>query len=138
AEAHPRVGKPLELVVRLTSADKPIDRNARVTVTLVRPKVLERLLAGIKPTELRSFEPGLSIKEQKQLALVQKSERWIALKSKPEQLGMRSNQKGEFRALIQPRVPGIYTAVITVDAGDDRVGRFNRTATAVTVVRSAR
>jgi hypothetical protein len=132
---RPRVGSPFELVVRLTSGGKPIHRTSRVTVSLMRPRVgLDRLLGDIKPGELRAFEPGMSVNEQKELALVQKAERWIALKPKPEQLAMKANQKGEFRARIQPSVTGIYTAVVTIEGVDERVGRFNRTTTAVTVV----
>ena len=136
---RPRVGSPLELVVRSTSTGKPLIRQARVTVTLTRPKTsLDRILADIKPAELRVFEPGLSINEQKQLVLAQKSERLMGLKSKPEQLVLQANRRGEFRGRIQPRVPGIYTAVVTIEGTDDRAGRFTRTATVVTVVRSSR
>lgn len=103
---------------------------------LTRPKTsLDRILAGIKPAELRVFEPGLSINEQKHLVLAQKPERLKGLKSKPEQLVMQVNRKGEFRGRIRPLVPGIYTAVVTIDGTDDRIGRFTRTATVVTVVR---
>jgi hypothetical protein len=138
-EPRPRVGKPLELVVRLTSAGKPIHRLARVTVTLIRPtSEVSRALAAIKPNELHAFEPGLSVYEQKQLALVQKSARWIALKPRREQLVMQPNEKGEFRTRIRPRVPGIYTAVVTIDGNVDKLGPFSRTVTAVTVVRSAK
>ena len=49
---------------------------------------------------------------------------------------MQSNQKGEFRTRIQPRLPDIYKAVINIEGIDDRMGRFTRTATVVTVVRS--
>jgi hypothetical protein len=134
---RPRVGYPLELVVRLTSAGKPIHRRARVTVTFIRPTTeISLALAEIKPSELRAFEPGLSLNEQKHLVLVQKSARWISLKPRQEQLVMQPNQKGEFRTRIRPRVPGIYTAVVTIEGEIEKVGRFSRTVTAVTVVRS--
>jgi hypothetical protein len=133
---HPRVGSPLELVVRLASGGRPIHRTSRVTVSLIRPRVtLDRLLNEIKPSELRAVEPGMSVNEQKQLALVQKPERWTALTPRTEQLVMRANQKGEFRGRFQPSLPGIYTAVVNIEGIDERVGRFTRTATAVTVVR---
>ncbi|PWT90275.1 MAG: hypothetical protein C5B55_09995 [Blastocatellia bacterium] len=138
-QQRPRVGNPLELVVRLASGVKSVSRNARVTVTLSHPGIsLDRVLNDIKREELRSFESNLSIKEQKQLALSQNAKRWNQLKTRSEQLIVRANDKGEFRARIQPRIPGIYTAVVTLDGLDDRIGRFSRTVTAITVVRSAR
>jgi hypothetical protein len=134
---RPRVGSSLELIVRLATAGKPIPRNTRVTVRLTRPTTgLDRLIQGIKPSELRVFEQSLSTNENKHLALMQKPERLIALKTKPELLAMKANEKGEFRARIRPSVPGIYTAVVTIDGMDDRLGPFTRTATVVTVVRS--
>ena len=132
---RPQVRNPLELVVRLTSGGKPIHRTARVTVTLLPPPAgLDRLLGEIKPGELRAFEPGMSISEQKELALVLASSRRSALKPRPEQLAIKTNQKGEFRGRIQPTVTGIYTAVVTIEGVDERAGRFTRTATVVTVV----
>ena len=137
--ARPRLGDPLELVVRLTSAGKPLARNARVTMTLMRPQVeISSVVAGIKPKELTAFEPGLSVAEQKHLALFQNSARWKALEPRQESVVMQTNQKGEFRGRIRPRVPGIYTARITIDGDGEKIGRFSRTMTAVTVVRSAK
>jgi hypothetical protein len=137
--ARPRVGDPLGLVVRLTSAGKPLARHARVTMTLMRPKAdISSVVAGIKPNELSAFEPGLTVAERKHLALFKNSASWKALEPKQESVVMETNQKGEFRARIRPRVPGIYSARITIDGDGERIGRFSRTVTAVTVVRSAK
>lgn len=137
--ARPRVGEPLELVVRLTSAGKPVASRVRVMMTLMRPRAeISRVVAGIKPSELTAFEPGLSGVEQKHLALFQKPAVWRALEPKQERVVMKANEKGEFRARIRPRVPGIYSARITIDGDVEKIGRFSRTVTAVTVVRSAK
>jgi hypothetical protein len=138
--ARPRVGDPLELVARLTSGGKPIASQApsiTATMTLTRPRPgLSRILDTIKPNELKAFEPGLSVAERKHLALSQKPTRWKALKPKQEIVVLKPNEKGEFRAKIQPLLPGIYTARITIEGVDEKLGRFSRTMTAVTVVRS--
>ncbi len=71
---------------------------------------ISSVIAGIKPNELPAVEPGLSVAEKKQLALFQKSARSKALEPRQETVVMQTNQKGEFRARIRPRVSGIYTA----------------------------
>jgi hypothetical protein len=109
------------------------------TMTLMRPRAeIGGVIAGIKSNELTAFEPGLSVTQQKHLALFQNSARWKALEPRQESVVMKTNQRGEFRARIRPRVPGIYTARITIDGDDAKIGRFSRTMTAVTVVRSAK
>jgi hypothetical protein len=108
-------------------------------MTLMRPKAeISSIISGIKPNEPAAFEPGLSVAAQKHLALFQKSSVWRALEPKQETVVMKANQKGEFRARILPRVSGIYTARITIDGDVEKKGRFSRTLTAVTLVRSAK
>lgn len=105
---------------------------------MLRPKAeISSVIRGIKPNELPAFEPGLSVTERKQLALFQKSASWRALEPRQESVVMQTNQK-EFRTRFRPRVPGIYGARITIDGDVEKMSRFSRTVTAVTIVRSAK
>ena len=56
---RPRAGDPLSLVVRVTANGKLLSRPPNVTVTLMSPgAAVGDIIATIKPTELKAFEPG--------------------------------------------------------------------------------
>jgi hypothetical protein len=136
---RPRVGNQLDLVVRVTAGGRPIDRSARVTVTLMRPvTAVNDILTRIPRKELTSFEPGMTLTGQRLLVLAQEPKRWAALKPRQQKLELRPNGKGEFRTRFRPRVPGIYTAFVSIEGETDKIGKFSRTVTAITVVRSAK
>lgn len=136
---RPRVGNPLDLVVRVTAGGRPIDRSARVTVTLMRPATaVNDILAKIPRKELTAFEPGMTLAEQRLLVLAQDPKRWAALKPRQQKLELRPNDKGEFRTRFRPRVAGIYTAFVSIEGEADKIGKFSRAVTAITVVRSAK
>jgi hypothetical protein len=128
-----RVGSPLDLIVRLSGAGS---RIARVTVTLLKPaKSVESILAGMRARNLREFEPGMSISDRKLLSISQDAKAAAALKPIKQTLTLRGNDKGEFRTRLNPTVPGVYTATVTIDGEGDKLGKFSRTITATTVVR---
>ncbi len=130
-------GGPLDLTVRLRHAGTTIHKSARVTVTLLRPaKSAESIIATMPTRNLRDFEPGTTVIDRKHLAIAQDSKTWAALKPIRQTLVLRGNDKGEFRTRLQPTIPGIYTAIITINAENAKFGKFSRTITATTVVRS--
>ena len=139
AARRPRVGNPLDLIVRVTTGSRPIDRSARVTVTLKSPTTaVNDILAKIPREELTTFEPGMTLAEQRLLVLAQDPKRWAALKPRQRKLVLHPNDKGEFRTRFRPQVPGIYTAFVSIEGEADKIGKFSRTVTAITVVRSAK
>lgn len=136
---RPRVGNPLDLVVRVTAGGRPIDRSARVGVTLMSPATaINDILAKIPRKELIAFEPGMSLAEQRLLVFAQDPKRWAAFKPRQQRLVLRPNDKGEFRTRFRPSVPGIYTAFVSIEGEAGKIGKFSRTVTAITVVRSAK
>ncbi|HEX8146855.1 MAG TPA: vWA domain-containing protein [Pyrinomonadaceae bacterium] len=135
---RPRAGDPLDLLVRLTADGRPADVGARVTVTLSSPtNAAGDIIAGTRPKELPSREPGMSLAERQLLTLTEDPKRRAALKPRQESLVLRPTDKGEVRAQLRPQVPGVYTASVNIEGEDARLGRFSRTLTATTVVRFA-
>jgi hypothetical protein len=136
---QPRVGNQLDLVVRVTADGRPIDRNASVTVSLKSPTTaINDILAKIPRKELTAFEPGMTLAEQRLLVVAKDPQRWAALKPRERKLVLSPNDKGEFRTRFRPRVPGIYTALVAIEGEGGKIGKFSRTVTAITVVRSAK
>lgn len=135
---RPRAGEPLELVVRLTAGGQPISETAKVFVTLMSPTFTAGDVIAKKPLkELPVFEPGMSIAERQLLALAQDPKRSALLKPKLQKLVLEPTGKGEFRARLSTRVPGIYTAFVTIEGSDPKFGQFSRTMTTTTAVRFA-
>jgi hypothetical protein len=134
---RPRLGDPLDLVVRLTGAGQPIG-SAEVAVTLLRPTTTAGdIIAGTRSKELPVLEPGATAAERRLLAFAYDPTRWAALEPRRQTMILEPNDKGEFRARFRPQVPGIHTAVVTIEGNDARIGQFTRTLTATAVVRFA-
>jgi hypothetical protein len=134
---RPKVGDPLELVVRSTAGGKPIGASAKVTATLMIPTTAVRdLIATDPPKEPPSFEPGMTLDERQLLAFTQDPKNWAKLKPKRQTVVLKQDGKGAFNTRISPKVPGIYTAAVTIDGEAAKIGKFSRTITATTVVRS--
>lgn len=132
---QPRAGEPLDLVIRLTGAGKPVSGTARALVTLLSPTTTAGdIIAKNPPKELPAVEPGMSIAEQQLLALTQDPKSLALLKGRPRKLVLKATGKGEFRARLNTRVPGIYTAFITVEGSDPKLGQFRRTMTMTAAV----
>jgi hypothetical protein len=89
----------------------------------------------MRARNLREFEPGMSISDRKLLSISQDAKAAAALKPIKQTLTLRGNDKGEFRTRLNPTVPGVYTATVTIDGEGDKLGKFSRTITATTVVR---
>ena len=132
---RPRVGVPLDLVVRLTADGKPIRRSPKVTVTLTSPRLaVGDIIATIHPKELKAFEPGITSAEAQMLSLTQDPKRWAALKPRRKTIVLKATDKGDFRTQFLPKIPGIYTAFVTIEGEDARIGQFSRTLTVTEVV----
>jgi hypothetical protein len=137
-EKRPVSKQTMNLVVRLTSAGRPIDKNVTVTATLVSPAITAGDIIAKNPVKkLLAAEPGLSLAQRQLLALTQDAKRLAAFKTTQQKLTLRSDDKGDFRAQIKPSIPGIYTAFITIDGDVRGLGPFSRTQTLTTVVRFA-
>lgn len=135
---RPRAGDPLELVVRFTVGGRPVVGSAKVTVTLRSPKTAAGdISATIKPKELPSLEPGMNAAERRWLALTQDPKKRAALEPRQQTVVLQPTDRGEYRARLDPQVPGVYTALVTIEGDDAKLGRFSRTMTATTVVRFA-
>ena len=133
---RPKVGDVVELVVRLSSGRRVIAGNPRVTVKLVSPKVaVERIIATQQLKEVPVLEPGMTLVERRLLGVMLDPKLRIALKPKLTTISLKPNDKGEFRTRIRARVPGVYTAIVTIKGNDEKLGRFSRTQTVTTVVR---
>lgn len=135
---RPRAGEPLELVIRITAGGQPLSETTRVFATLMSPTITAGDVIAKKPLkELPAFEPGMSIAERQLLALAQDPKRSALLKPKLKKLVLEPTGKGEFRARLSTQVPGIYTAFVTIEGSDPRLGQFSRTVTTTTSVRFA-
>ena len=133
---RPRVGHPLDLVVRFAAGGKPISARAKVTVTLKSPTTAAgHIVATTQPKELPALETGMTVAERRLLSLVQDPKGWAALKPKQQRLELRPTVKGEFRTRFRPRIPGIYTAFVTIEGDAAKIGSFSRTLTVTAVVR---
>ncbi|MGH6928686.1 MAG: vWA domain-containing protein, partial [Dongiaceae bacterium] len=133
---RPRLGDPLDLVVRLSVAGRPL--NAKVTATLMRSAAaVGDIIADIQPKELPAPEPGTTPAERQLLAFAQDPRRWAALAPRRQTVVLEPGDKGEFRARFRPRLPGIYTAAVTIEGDDGAIGHFTRTVMATAVVRFA-
>lgn len=134
---QPKAGEPLELVVRLAANSQPIT-GARVNVTLWSPTVTAGdIIFKNPPKDLPAFEPGLSIGERQLLALAQDPKRSAALKPASQKLELTPAGNGEFRARLNTKVPGVYTAFVTIEGSNPQLGQFSRTMTMTSVVRFA-
>jgi len=133
---RPTVGSPFDLVVRSTVGGKPIAANARVTATLMIPTTTARdLIAANPPKEPPVFEPGMTLFERQLLALEQDPKAWAKLKPRRQTVVLKQGRNGAFSTRLRPQVPGIYTAVVTIEGEAAKIGKFSRTMTATTVVR---
>ena len=131
-----KVGDPLELVVRLAAGSKPIGDSARVTARLMIPTTSVRdLITPNPPKEPPAFEAGMTLGERQLLALPQDPEKWAKLRPKRQTVVLRRSGNGAFSTRLHPQVPGIYTAVVTIDGEAAKIGKFSRTMTATAVVR---
>ena len=132
---RPRIGRTLDLVVRATAGQKPIDRNTKVSVSLKSPKSsFNDIAATVRPKLLPAFEPGMSVTQRRLLSVAADSKAWAKLKPLERIVLLKPNDKGEFRMRLRPKIPGIYTALVTIEGEDAKLGKFTRTVTAVTVV----
>lgn len=135
---RPRVGDPLDLVVRLAVDGRPIGSGVKATAILTRPAAAAGdIIAAAPPKDLPAFEPGATAAERQMLAFAQDPKRWAALEPRRQTAVLEPNDKGEFRARFRPRIPGIYTAIVTIEGDDGKIGSFSRTVTATAVVRFA-
>jgi hypothetical protein len=134
---RPTVGSPFDLVVQSTAGGKPLAANARVTATLMIPTTTARdLIAANPPKEPPVFEPGMTLVERQLLALEQDPRARAKLKPRRQTVVLKRNGNGAYSTRLRPRVPGIYTAVVTIEGEAARIGKFSRTMTATTVVRT--
>jgi len=135
---RPRVGDPLDLVVRLAADGRPVGSGVKVTATLTRPAAAAGDIIAAAPTkDLPALEPGATAAERQMLAFAHDPRRWTALKPRRQTAVLEPNDKGEFRARFRPQLPGIYTAIVTIEGDDGRIGPFSRTVTTTAVVRFA-
>jgi hypothetical protein len=136
---RPKVGDPLDLVVRSTADGKPIGAGARVTATLTMPTTAIRDLLATKPSkDLPAFEPNTPETERHLLALAEDPKTWAKLKPKQKTVILRRSGKAAFRTRLHPQIPGIYMAVVTIEGEAAKLGKFARTATTTVVVTEAR
>jgi hypothetical protein len=95
------------------------------------------LITAHPPKEPPAFEPGMTLAERQLLALPQNSKEWAKLKPKRQIVVLKRSRNGTFSTQLRPQIPGIYTAVVTIDGEAAKIGKFSRTMTATTVVRTA-
>lgn len=132
---RPRSGDALDLVVRLTTHRQPIRGQANVKVVWKTPRVtLGDILANYKPKDPPGAEPGTSALERKILALSYDPRVREALQPRTQNEELKSNDKGEFRKQFRPKIPGVYSAMVTIEGEDAKLGKFSRTLTVTTVV----
>lgn len=132
---RPRAGDALDLVVRLAADGQPIRGQVKVKVAWKSPRTtVGDIIAKYKPKDPPAAEPGASAAERQILALAYDPKTWAALKPKTQTEELKSNDKGEFRKQFRPKIPGVYTAVVTIEGEDAKLGKFRRTLTATTVV----
>lgn len=135
---RPKSGEPIELIVRLAAAGRPINGNTKVTATLISPTITAGdIIAKYPAKDLPAPEPGLSLAQRQLLSLTQDPKRMAAFKTTQEKLILKANDRGEFRALFKPAIPGIYTVSVAIDGDAAGIGRFSRAQTLTTVVRFA-
>jgi hypothetical protein len=135
---RPRMGDPLDLVVRLAADGRPIGSGVKVTAIVTRPATAAGDIIAAAPTkDLPAFEPGATAAERQMLAFAQDPKRWAALDSRRQTAVLDPNDKGEFRARFRPQLPGIHTAIVTIEGDDGKIGPFTRTLTATAIVRFA-
>ena len=135
-----RVRGKLVLRVALGVDQRPVDGPVEVTAVLQSPaiavdKLLRELPPGVSPRV--DWEPGMSLAEQR-LAYLDGDPRFRkALVPITRRLRLDGDGKGGFRVEIADAlVPGIYRATVTIAGADRELGRFVRTETVTTVVRS--
>jgi hypothetical protein len=134
---QPEVGEPLDLVVRSTAGGKPVGASAKVTATLMIPTITPgEIIAANPPKEITALEPGMSVAQRQLLAFTQDPKNLAKLRPKPNTVVLKRSDKGIFTTQLRPQVPGIYTAVVTIDGETAKIGKFSRTMTVTTVVRS--
>lgn len=134
---QPRAGEPLDLVVRLTAGGQPISGTS-VFVTLLSPTMTAGDIIAAKPLQdPPAFEPGMSIGERQLLAFSQDPRRLALLKPQSRKVALEPNGKGEFRTRLDTPVPGVYTAFISIEGNDPKLGQFTRIMTATAMVRFA-
>jgi hypothetical protein len=131
---RPKVGDPLDLVVRFAAGGQPFGNSAKVTVTLMSPRTVTRDITITQPKKLAGLEPGMTVVERQSLAVAQDPRLWNAFKPRQQTLVLKRTDKGDFRARLRPLVPGIYTAFVTIEGDAGKLGQFSRTMTATAVV----
>ena len=134
--SQPKVGEPLELVVRTTANGRPLAASARVTATLMIPTSAVSDIIAAKPSkELPVVEAGMTDAEHQTLVLAQDPAKWARLRPRRQTVVLRRSGKDAFSTQLRPQVPGVYTAIATIDGDAPKIGKFSRTQTVTAVVR---
>lgn len=131
---RPRAGDALDLVLRLTADGQPIRGRVKVKVAWKSPTTtVGDIITKYKPKDPPAAEAGASAAERQILALAYDPKMWAALKPKTQTEVLKSNDKGEYRKQFRPKIPGVYTAVVTIEGDDAKLGKVSRTLTITTV-----
>lgn len=135
-----KVDQPIALDVQVLGDKQPIDGTVTVTATIERPQRAAGNILG--PVALfegtkTAGEPGQSFAERRHLALPGDSSRWAMLANPLRStIRIEPDGKGNFHATIgDVTTPGLYRAIVHIKGEDSRLGAFERTETATTVVR---
>ena len=132
---RPRAGDSLDFVVVLAADGQPVRSHAKVTIAWKSPtNTLGDVLAKYKPKDPPAAESRASALERQILALAYDPKAWAALQPKTQTTELKANDKGWFFKQFRPKIPGVYTAVVTIEGDDPKLGKFRRTLTATTVV----
>ena len=135
-------GDPLELEVRLLHEGQPLQADAEVTATILRPgQSLGTLLSQSpyppEPTVFQT-ESGTSVGQRKLQLLLKNKAFWAKLAPMTERVTLKHQGEGRYTAVTTATsVPGTYRAVISIEGEADGVGSFVRSETLSTHVNFA-
>ena len=128
----------LDLLVKVTANGKAVGNKAKVSIRLSQPTLtIGDVVAGKLSRSGSGAEPEMSEAEQNVATFAQDPEAFNVLKPKTSILTPRPDDNGEFRVRLFPRIPGVYTAAVTIEGSDPKLGRFTRSQTVTAVVRFA-
>lgn len=137
-----KTGDPLELEVRLMHNGQPLQADAELTATILRPgQSLGTLLSQSpnlpEPADFQS-ESGTSVGQRKLQLLLKDKAFWARLEPVTERVTLSHQGEGRYTAVTTATtVPGTYRAVISINGEAEGVGRFVRSETLSTHVNFA-
>ncbi len=134
-----RVGKALDLSLRISAEGKPIADDLQVTATVYVPPQSVGTLLSMQPLPDRppnkALEPQLTPGQRKLALLLQDARHWRSLQPVERRIALKRDAEGVYRAtLTSATVPGIYRVVVHVTGKRPDLGLISRTAAISTMV----